>query len=52
MPMKKQDKIIMKKGTYHNDYSPRYQKPYDIYKKAKNHMKDIKKNNKQSTDSL
>lgn len=31
------------KGKYHNDYSPRYQKSYDIYEKAKNHMKKKRK---------
>lgn len=28
---------------YHNDYSPRYQEPYDIYEKAKFHMKKRRK---------
>ncbi|MDD7209398.1 MAG: hypothetical protein PUH29_05010 [Lachnospiraceae bacterium] len=28
-----------KKGRYHNDYSPRYQEPFDIYEKAREHMK-------------
>lgn len=37
---------IIKKGNYHNDYSPRYQEPYDIYEKVKSHMKDIKKEDK------
>lgn len=32
-----------KQGRYHNDYSPRYQKPYDIYEKAKDHMRRIRK---------
>lgn len=32
-----------KKGLYHNDYSPRYQPSYNIYEKAKNHMKEQKK---------
>ncbi len=31
------------KARYHNDYSPRYQPPYDIYDKARNHMKGLKK---------
>ncbi len=28
---------------YHNDYSPRYHSPYDIYEKARNHMKGLKR---------
>jgi len=31
-------------GGWHNDYSPRYRKPYDIYKKAASHIRDIKRN--------
>ena len=31
------------KGRYHNDYSPRYQEAFDIYEKAKNHVKEQKK---------
>ena len=34
------------KGRYHNDYSPRYQEPYDIYEKAKLHMKKRRKEEK------
>ena len=30
-------------GRYHNDYSPRYKEAYDIYEKAKNHVKEQKK---------
>ncbi|MEE1228371.1 MAG: hypothetical protein U0K57_05320 [Lachnospiraceae bacterium] len=30
-------------GHYHNDYSPRYHKPYDIYDKACDHMRRLKK---------
>lgn len=41
--MNKDNKNEIKKGKYHNDYSPRYQKPYNIYEKAKQHIKDIKK---------
>ena len=33
----------IKSGRYHNDYSPRYQKPYDIYDKAKQHIIHLKK---------
>lgn len=32
-----------KTAHYHNDYSPRYQSPYDIYDKARNHMRELKK---------
>ena len=32
-------------GVYHNDYSPRYQPAYDIYEKARQHMKMQKKRN-------
>ena len=31
------------KGRWHNDYSPRYKKPYDIYEKAASHIRDIKR---------
>lgn len=31
------------RGRYHNDYSPRYQEPYDIYEKAKRHMQQRRK---------
>ena len=30
-------------GLYHNDYSPRYRSSYNIYDKARNHMRQIKK---------
>lgn len=30
-------------GRYHNDYSPRYKEAFDIYEKAKNHVKEQKK---------
>lgn len=35
-----------KRGRYHNDYGPRYQAPYDIYEKAKLHMKKRRKEEK------
>ncbi|CVI72982.1 hypothetical protein BN3660_02857 [Eubacteriaceae bacterium CHKCI004] len=35
-----------KRGRYHNDYSPRYQAPYDIYEKARLHMKKRRKEEK------
>ena len=34
-------------ARYHNDYSPRYQPPYDIYDKARNHMRGLKKGQKE-----
>ena len=37
----------LKAGRYHNDYSPRYQEPYDIYEKARRHMRQQKKENKE-----
>ena len=37
---------VEKRGRYHNDYSPRYQAPYDIYEKAKLHMKKRRKEEK------
>lgn len=42
---KKKEEIDKKpfKGVYHNDYSPRYQSAYNIYEKARNHMKKQKK---------
>ena len=46
--LKKQDVLAApeadRKGNYHNDYSPRYEKPYDIYEKARSHVKRLKKN--------
>ncbi|MCI5945202.1 MAG: hypothetical protein MRZ41_10975 [Eubacterium sp.] len=37
---------------YHNDYSPRYEKPCNIYKKARLHMKKIKtEHNKKEADA-
>ena len=33
-----------RKGNYHNDYSPRYEKPYDNNEKARSHVKKLKKN--------
>lgn len=35
--------IMKKSGRYHNDYSPRYKEAFDIYEKAKNHVKEQKK---------
>lgn len=38
--------INKKKETipcYHNDYAPRYNKGYNIYDKAREHMKRVKK---------
>ena len=34
---------MKKTGRYHNDYSPRYTEAFDIYEKAKNHVKAQKK---------
>ncbi|MCI5503323.1 MAG: hypothetical protein MR410_04355 [Eubacterium sp.] len=41
--MDKNNREEIKSGRYHNDYSPRYQKPYDIYDKAKQHIIHLKK---------
>lgn len=35
--------VKKQQGRYHNDYSPRYQERYDIYEKAKEHMKKKRK---------
>ena len=35
--------FMKKAGRYHNDYSPRYTEAFDIYEKAKNHVKAQKK---------
>ena len=32
-----------KRGRYNNDYSPKFSEPYDIYDKAREHMKDLRK---------
>lgn len=34
------------RGRYNNDYSPKYSDPYDIYDKAKEHARTIKKRDK------
>lgn len=34
---------MKKTGRYHNDYSPRYTEAFDIYEKAKNHVKAQKR---------
>ena len=31
------------RGRYNNDYSPKYSDPYDIYEKAKEHAKALRK---------
>ena len=36
------------KGNYHNDYSPRYGEAYDIYEKARSHVKKLKQNQSNS----
>lgn len=36
------------KGNYHNDYSPRYGEPYDIYDKARRHARDLRRRRKDS----
>lgn len=38
MPMKNPHR-----GRYNNDYSPKYSDPYDIYEKAKEHAKALRK---------
>ena len=40
------------KGRYHNDYSPRYHEAYDIYEKARNHMKERKKKEKKQSNAV
>ena len=40
---------MKKTGRYHNDYSPRYTEAFDIYEKAKNHVKAQKKKEKERT---
>lgn len=47
--MNKEKKKEVKTGKYHNDYSPRYQEPYNIYEKARQHMKYIKKVKKEES---
>lgn len=46
--MNRDEKKSPVKGRYHNDYSPKYGKPYDIYDKAKEHMKKIRKEKESS----
>lgn len=33
----------MRKPVYHNDYGPRYREPYDIYEKAREHIRNLKR---------
>lgn len=37
-----EDKERIFGGRYHCDYSPRYEEAYDIYEKARSHMKQMK----------
>lgn len=32
-----------KKGLYNNDYSPKFSEPYNIYDKAREHMKKLRR---------
>lgn len=43
---------MKKAGRYHNDYSPRYQEAFDIYEKAKNHVKEQKQKERLSSLSV
>lgn len=36
------EKSMISSGHYYCDYSPRYQKAYHIYEKAKRHMRQLK----------
>ena len=33
----------IRKPVYHNDYGPRYREPYDIYEKAREHIRSLKR---------
>ncbi len=46
-----EEKSQGEEGRYHNDYSPRYQAPYDIYEKAKNHARSRRKADDHKSDS-
>lgn len=35
---------------YHNDYSPRYRPLYNIYDKARDHIKELKREKKAGSD--
>ncbi len=37
------EKDMPKKGRYNNDYSPKFSDPYDIYDKAKEHMRKLRR---------
>lgn len=40
------------RGRYNNDYSPQYSDPYDIYDKAKEHMKKLRKEERLEKQAL
>lgn len=33
----------IRKPVYHNDYGPRYKESYDIYEKAREHIRNLKR---------
>ena len=43
-----------KKGLYINDYSPKFSESYNVYDKAREHMKKLRKerNNKNGSDDI
>ncbi|MCR4609332.1 MAG: hypothetical protein K5750_06545 [Eubacterium sp.] len=40
----------IKKGLYNNDYSPKFSEPYNIYDKAREHMKKLRKEKNEQED--
>ena len=42
----------MRDGVYHNDYSPRYGEGYDIYRKAADHARQLKKRRNHKNSDL
>lgn len=40
----------IKKGLYNNDYSPKFSEPYNIYDKAREHMKKLRREKNKQED--
>lgn len=40
------------RGRYNNDYSPQYSDPYDIYDKAKEHMKKLRNEERHAKQAI
>jgi hypothetical protein len=48
---KKENNNETKKGLYVNDYSPKFSESYNVYDKAREHMKKLRKEQLEKNDS-